>query len=345
MFKHKHYVPILKGKRAEFPALGKLKHKANITPLIEAVPTAKADIVPKQMVACGWPDHYPYLLDMLFFDDEDSTATNKALPVVVEALKAAASRSQVAIPVTGTGRSPAYQIAVRDHTNGEIGAAIRLVPDDFDDVKALASVLLSLTTFLKLKRTSIDLILDVGSTAGHGQGTIKQIHQANIDLLPNVSEWRTLTVSAGSFPLGLGDLKRDQWNKVGRSDWLAWEALIGGPTKPKRLPSFSDYAIAHPGLPPSGRATILAQLRYSTPKNFMIWKGKNAITEGFDQFFAICKDLIGRTEYRGAAFSMGDAEIQAKATNSGSPGNAETWRKIGTNHHIETVLDQISNLP
>jgi hypothetical protein len=38
MFRHKHYVPILKGKRAEFPALGSLKaKKKRITPLIEAV--------------------------------------------------------------------------------------------------------------------------------------------------------------------------------------------------------------------------------------------------------------------------------------------------------------------
>lgn len=33
-FGHKHYVPILKGKRAEFPALGSVKSKDNFTPLM-----------------------------------------------------------------------------------------------------------------------------------------------------------------------------------------------------------------------------------------------------------------------------------------------------------------------
>jgi hypothetical protein len=117
--------------------------------------------------------------------------------------------------------------------------------------------------------------------------------------------------------------------------------------KPDRLPAYGDYIIAHPGLPPEGQATILVQLRYSIPNEFMIWKGKNAIKtpNGFAQFLSICTDLVGRPEFRGAAFSFGDQEIQGKAANGGSPGNAEIWRKIGTNHHIETVLDQIANLP
>jgi len=121
--------------------------------------------------------------------------------------------------------------------------------------------------------------------------------------------------------------------------------LVTGAKPPSRLPAFGDYAIAHPALPPEGQATILAQLRYAAADSWIIWKGRNAIKEGYDQFYAICQNLIGRQEYRGADFSWGDSEIAQKAANAGSPGNAETWRRIGTNHHIETVLDQISNLP
>ncbi len=78
----------------------------------------------------------------------------------------------------------------------------------------------------------------------------------------------------------------------------------------------------------------------------MVWKGHNVFThpQKFGQFNAICADLIERDEYRGQEFSAGDAEIYAKATTQDSPGSAETWRKIGTNHHIETVIDQIANL-
>jgi hypothetical protein len=83
------------------------------------------------------------------------------------------------------------------------------------------------------------------------------------------------------------------------------------------------------------------------PNSFSIWKGHNVLTheDGYGQFHAICADLIEREEYRGTDFSTGDAEIHEKATTVGAPGNAETWRKIGTNHHIETVIEQIANLP
>lgn len=51
MFDHRHYVAVLKGKRAEFPALGAVKRNAAITPLFEAVPSAPAEEIPRRMSA------------------------------------------------------------------------------------------------------------------------------------------------------------------------------------------------------------------------------------------------------------------------------------------------------
>lgn len=341
MFDHKHYVPVLKGKRAEFPSLGKVKNPKRLTPLIEAIPTADHDSVPKQIDACGW-NGKPYFLDLLFL--ADSKPMNKPLPALVTALKAANKLSQFAIPVTGTGRSPDYQLAIQSLFDPAKGFAIRLVPADFDGTTDISKSIAALVSFMGAKRSNTDLMIDLGSTSGHGTATIRQIHEANLSLMPHLQDWRTLTVISGAFPLGLAELQQGAWNVVSRSDWLAWESLIMNASL-KRKPSFGDYAIAHPGLPPVGRATILAQLRYSTPKTFLIWKGKNAVTQGYDQFYAICKDMAGRAEYCGSHFSDGDAEIQAKAAKIGTPGNAETWRKIGTNHHFEKVLSQIASLP
>ena len=69
MFGHNHYVPILKGKRAEFPALAQLESKHALTPLIEAVPSQPPTAVPKQMAKTWYP---PYFLDVVFFDDESA---------------------------------------------------------------------------------------------------------------------------------------------------------------------------------------------------------------------------------------------------------------------------------
>lgn len=349
MFGHKHYVPVLKGKRAEFPALGNLHSKAAITPLLEPVPSAEPDEVPRRMSA-NWPNDSPYFIDLVFLDDPDDEHTPAADDHPVrECFDEVAERDQRAIPVTSLSRSPGYQSAVQQVVSEqEQGVCIRLTADDFEeDADDLDNALQAALDFLHLGPGDTDIVLDAGSVAESAAATIAQLHRAHIALLPNLNNWRTLTMLAGAFPHSLAPLVRGQWNPHNRHEWRGWRLLVTGSHQPARLPSFGDYAIAHPDLPPEGRATILAQLRYATPDSWLIWKGSNVFTHaaGFNQFYAICEDIMNRPEYRGPAFSQGDAEIQQKATNHDSPGNAEVWRRIGTNHHLETVLDQISNLP
>ena len=70
MFDHKHYVPILKGKRAEFPAIGDLKSRQGMTPLFQSVPTNEPSFVPRNMSAV-WDAGVPFLVDLLWLDDDD----------------------------------------------------------------------------------------------------------------------------------------------------------------------------------------------------------------------------------------------------------------------------------
>src|SRR5271156_6292262 len=111
MFDHRHYVPILKGKRAEFPALGLLNSKTRITPLMEAVPSKPATQIPQGMAA-QWPIDSPYFIDFLFFDDLEDNPQPENHPLRL-CFADVAARHQVAIPVTGLSRSPGYQAAVR----------------------------------------------------------------------------------------------------------------------------------------------------------------------------------------------------------------------------------------
>ena len=347
MFSHKHYVPVLKGKRAEFPALGNLHSKQGVTPLIESVPSAEADEVPRRM-STHWHAELPYFIDLVFLDDpdDDNTPATDDHPVR-ECFEEVAEQGQRAIPVTGISRSPGYQDAIRQVVaDQEEGVCIRLTADDFEeDSDDIDNTLQAAMDIFEVGPDETDIILDAGSVADASAAVVAQLHRAHLDLMPNLNDWRTLTVLSGGFPLSLAALVRGEWNPRNRHDWRGWSRLISGAHPPPRLPSFGDYGIAHPNLPPEGRATILAQLRYTTPESWLIWKGSNVFTHGFDQFYAICESMVARPEYRGAAFSQGDAEIEQKATSHDSPGNAETWRRIGTNHHLETVLGQIANLP
>jgi hypothetical protein len=346
MFGHKHYVPVLKGKRAEFPALASVKNKAAISPLFEAVPSASKEEIPRRMSAI-WSDSSPYFIDFYFLDDpDDDTPIALEDHPLLRCFREVSAKGQTTIPVPGFARSPSYQNAIKqivdDHENG---LAIRLTADDFEGDEDLDVSLEAIKDYVGLDASNIDLFLDIGSVASSSAGAVAQMHRANVDLIPDLLDWRTLTVLASAFPLSLASLTRDVWNPARRHDWRGWSRLVTGSRSLGRLPAFGDYAIAHPDLPPEGRATILAQLRYATSDSWLIWKGANVFKSGFDQFYDICGDLIGRPEYRGADFSQGDADIQSKATTHDSPGNAETWRRIGTNHHLETVLDQIANLP
>jgi Beta protein len=348
MFTHRHYVPVLKGKRAEFPALGDLRSKADITPLIEAVPSAWGEVPRRMAESARWPEESPYFLDLFFVDDPDDTEEADESHPVRRCFAEVAERGQFAIPVTGLARSPGYQSAIRRVVSEQgRGLAMRLSADDFEDSENFEEAIGAIAEFFGQELGEIDLFLDHRSVAGFSGSGVAQMCRANIDLIPNLGRWRTLTVASSAFPLGLGPLERDQWNPVIRADWRGWHRLVAGPRPPARLPAFGDYAIAHPELPPEGRATILAQLRYATPDCWLVWKGENVFRhpDGYAQFLAICRDLVERDEYRGPDFSRGDAEIFEKATSAGSCGNAESWRRIGTNHHIETVLEQIASLP
>jgi hypothetical protein len=348
MFGHKHYVPVLKGKRAEFPALEHLKSNQRVTPLIECVPGATCEFIPRKMSAF-WPDDRPYFIDAVFVDDEDADEAQADDHHVTKCFEEVAEKEQAAIPVTGTGRSPAYQAAVKSIcAEHETGVAFRLVPEDFEDEDELGAALDALSDLVNVSRGNTDLILDLGSVADASAAAVAQTFRSSIELLPHLADWRTLTALSGAFPKSLAPLTRDIWNTAARADWRGWRGLVTSNRQPERLPTYGDYTIAHPDMPPKGRATILAQLRYSTPNVFLIWKGSDIFKhkDGHEQFINICKDLVAnRPEYRGAGFSMGDEEIDAKAATGDSPGNAETWRKIGMSHHLETVLEQIASLP
>lgn len=347
-FAHKHYMPILKGKRAEFPALNALASTKSLTPLFEAVPKADLREIPRRMDA-NWPTGKQYLIDFVFLDDSDDEGDAPASYPLNVCFADVLKRGQFAVPVTGLSRSQTYQSAISQIVKAQKrGIAIRLVPDDFEEgADDLEGVMSALLPFWGVKPESADLIIDLGSVASSSAGQVAQTHRSNIDLIPWLSKWRTLTVVAGAFPEKMGPLINGEWNEQGRHDWRGWRSLVTGKRPPKRLPSYGDYTIAHPYLPPSGRATILAQLRYTLENSWTIWKGWNVFThpKGFDQFFDICADLVKSGNFLGANFSSGDVEIAEKATKSGKPGNAESWRRIATNHHCEMVLNQIANLP
>jgi Beta protein len=343
----KTYVPVLKGKRAEFPALEGLKSKKNIAPLIEVVPGQPNDFIAKRMTK-AWDKNQAYFVDAIYLDDEDMEEDDAASHPIRTCFTEIARKSQLAIPVTGTGRSPAYHHAVKSIVKEQKnGFAIRLVIEDFEDDDDLLESLNALVDLIGSSRKRIDLIVDLDTVAHMRSAQVTNLWRVSLAAIPDIEEWRTLTAVAGGFPLGLGPLSKNAWNEIPRVDWLGWSALIAHPRSLTRVPDYGDYATANPNLPPSTRATILGQMRYTTPTKFLIYKGADVLKhpKKYKQFNEICKLMIARPEYCGKTFSLGDRMIYEKATTDDSPGNTQTWRTIFVNHHIEMVKDQLASLP
>jgi hypothetical protein len=191
----------------------------------------------------------------------------------------------------------------------------------------------------------MDLILDFkGFDAGQAPA-IEIAAAAGLAALPRVDDWRSVTLAGGAFPLNLSGLSGEAL--IPRADWEVWRSTISARSEEDvRLPSFGDYAVQHPE-PDEIDPRLMkmsAAIRYATPSDWLVLKGRNVQDYGWEQFHDLSADLVGRSEFRGPDFCAGDQTIQACAQRETGTGNAMTWRKIATNHHIAVVVDQLANL-
>lgn len=360
MFDYKHYVPILKGKQGEYGALRELSTtaRARLTPLIEIPPIpwdfdsdAPAKSVDDHLsnvagkIENSWGVDRPVFIDLLFIGTAQMAGGEHPLNFVFETARA---RGVQAIPITGVDRDQPYQDATRDIIHDDQrGAGIRLQASDFEDVSDLAAALDDLLEFFHLPHSQVDLILDFQSVLPNQTQTIHMAVRTVLASLPSIAEWRTLTFAASAFPQNLMAFAAQTITPVQRTEWDVWVGLAAKRQRLPRLPTFSDYAIQHPE-PAEVDPRIMqmsANLRYTLNRDWMILKGRGVRRAGFDQFRDLCSDLLQLPGYCGQQFSWGDQYINECAQSLTGPGNATTWRKVGTNHHLEFVVQQISSLP
>lgn len=361
-FDHTHYVPVLKGKEGEYLALRELTDsvKDRLTPLIE-IPSIPYDFI-NETVAKTVDQHLARVIEKigtcwgadrdLFMDldlippDEVMSDGSQPLKFIFDSARAVGLRL---IPVTGVNRASDYQDAVREaKDNDGRGVCIRIESDDLVDFADLATKLTDLLGDLDLTTFDADLIIDLEAISPlNPTGPILLAANSIIANLPLVRDWRTLTLAATAFPQDLSNLSPRTATLIPRTEWIVWQTLAARRERILRLPTFGDYAIAHP-VPNEIDPRLLkmsAQLRYTTDNDWLIFKERNVRDYGYEQFNEICRTLISRPEYKGAAFSWGDNAINVCAGPGSNPGNATTWRRIGTNHHLTFAVDQIANLP
>ncbi|MGH9434700.1 MAG: beta family protein [Terriglobia bacterium] len=377
-FGYKHYVPILKGKAGELDALAKTppKSRTKFTPLVEVppippswpddsdepVPSRKIDQHVNSVVTAfkkSLPGFASVWVDGFYIETEDALEDGSSpIDVLFAGLRDAGIDF---VPVVGLDRVKDYIQSVQSavELDGR-GCCIRLVESDLEGIADLEKQVTSLLKELGVKSKTVDLLVDFAS-----QVPSKSALPYQIDDLPLLSEWRTLTVASSAFPIDLSGLKTNSVTELDRQDWLVWTSLPSHKKGVKRMPSYGDYAINHPTITEIDPRIMQMSpnIRYSGPQTFVIAKGqaiprkpKKGVTDFAAQekkreallpavqYPKLADAVMKHSAWKGNDFSWGDKFI-ADCAQKEAVGNATTWRTVGTSHHIALVVQQIASLP
>ena len=358
MFNSKHYIPILKWKRAEQGALMALgeKHKKNITPLVQFVmpknkPQEQLEDVIKRFEA-QLTEISVKLIDVwgltpIFVDVSllFSTALKaKALKVIsLEGHRLGG----IFIPVVHLNDDEQIiKSALTVVKETKKGLCLRLICSDLSNMTELNQ---NITKFLSggLGEKDVDLLIDIKETEKNGDKYTKYINLSQS--IPGLSKWRTFTFASGSFPVDLSECKLDEENLIPRIDWKSWKEHVSN--KLQRKPAFADYTIQHPIYKEVTQFFHpTSSIKYTLEDDWLIMKGKK---QKFELYLASAAELVKDKRFYGENFSDGDKYIAEKAkhfetyiknpTIKGT-GSTETWLKAGINHHLALVAHQIASL-
>jgi ethanolamine utilization microcompartment shell protein EutS len=347
-----HYVPVLKvkrGEKASILALAAPLH-SQVTPLLEIV-ERKVDRVPN--VDAHLNTAFKDLADSVkpfgrcFLDAREIAVDGPA--VAAEVFQRATTAGIVFAPVTGLSRTADVAAAM---THRQHGLVLRLTKSEFEKGGLTAAIHQFLMTH-SLNHEEVDLIVDLGAVDQMIAAGIMALTEAFLADVPNHASWRTLTVSACAFPMSMGGVERHSHTLVERAEWTAWrDGLYARRTSLARLPTFSDCVIQHPkgveGFDPR-TMQVSAAIRYTLTDEWLLIKGESTRkTPPSVQFPALATRLVYghlRGYFSGKNHCPGCLSMKNAADGAPRLGSAEAWRRLGTIHHMTTVIDGLASLP
>lgn len=368
MFGANHYVPVLRGKQGEFWSLrdsqgwsvpgSEFEILDRLTPLLEVAevpwdyekerPAKTIDEhlgrVPENLEDC-WGTARPIFLDLYLIPDHERMASGEH--PIAHVFEEGRIRGLQLIPVTGRDRNnEARQAAIEQANKDQRGLCLRLTDEDLGDPQELRRFFDGVLADLEGRPGDVDIVLDFGPVSPDAANTFKVAVESTIRTLAYVEEWRSLIFAATAFPENMSPFSADSVNLRERTEWNIWRDLRESDDLP-RTPTFGDYVINHPAVPDVDPRfmRMSANLRYTADEDWIILKGRNVRRHGFEQFNELCKKLVRREEFRGEDFSWGDDYIARCARDEEGPGNATSWRRVGTTHHLAVVVDQMTSLP
>ncbi len=361
MFNSKHYVPILKWKRAEQGALKALaeEHKKQITPLIQFVMPKQEpheqleDVIKKfeeQLLQIPKKILEVWGNDPLFIDFSLLFTTPLKVKSLTAILRTGRKLGAAFIPVLHLNDDPEIKKAACSVAKeSDSGICLRLICPDFSDSSELHQSIAGFLSSAGLTEKDIDLLVDIKETEENGEKYAKYLDLSQ--KIPHLQKWRTFIFAAGAFPQDLSGCKIDEENLISRADWNNWKAHAGNKNL-RRRPAFADYTIQHPIYKEASQFFHpTSSIKYTLENEWLIMKGKK---QKFELYLASAAELVKDTRFfYGKDFSDGDKYISEKADHFKAyikdrkikgTGSTETWLRAGINHHLVLVAHQVANL-
>jgi hypothetical protein len=349
-FGSNHYMPVLKVKRGEKAALQAIPVplRAGITPLLEIVQHSHEKPLKNHIdTTFAGLQSATCLYTRCLIDAKELEPDGAA---AAQAVFHHASRERIVFtPVTGISRTADLAAALAHSSHG---IAIRLTRKELDG-GVIPRALPGFMATHRLNHAQVDLIVDLGTVDQMVQDGVSALANAFLDAIPNRRLWRTLTLSGCGFPLSMGVVGRESHKHVERTEWRMWrDCMHANRRTMERLPTYSDCGIQHTkgveGFDPI-KMQASATIRYTTEQDWLLIKGIGTrTTPPSQQFPGLANQLVYgglRRSFAGASHCSGCAGMKAAADGEKKLGSPEIWRRLGTIHHITTVVKALAALP
>ncbi len=385
MINSKHYIPILKWKRAELTALKGLfdKDRDQVTPLIELVmPTVpvyknpnekikkkrikktRAEMleeivtkfkmkriaeIPNEILA-SWGKR-PIFVDFSLLYDTKSV-TQLKIDASHNIITTGNDLGLKIIPVLNLNDDSELKKALCSLSK-KPGICLRITPSDLSSAEKVEALNKKINDFLSefdLSEKNIDLLIDIKEQYDQYLKCLRSSQH-----IERLMKWRSFIFACGAFPVDLSECKLDDPTLLPRIDWQNWLKYTDNRSNEKlsRIPTFADYTIRNPIFNESLQYfSGTTSIKYTIDNNWLIMKGK---IRDYPLYLVNAKLLVEDTDYfYGEAFSFGDKYAAQKAKHYHEyiknpdikgTGRGEDWIAMGVNHHLALVVHQISNLP
>lgn len=352
------YCPNIKGKQAEVAALGVLSsaQKDLFRPIVVLPPKDIFDRVNKRRrnqqeqiayVAKRLSEVWRYrvvFVDVGLINRERYLASFGTDPLV-DAVKFSRQWGVRSCPVFRLADVGVLSDWPTDLLTGQREIAVRITQSDLETPAVSEKLIRVIAEHFTVALSDVTLLFDFGGRNLLAREGFAEAFKFNIDNFPIAMVVGHCVFVNTSIP------DRVVWKAgtvkaIPRTEMKLFSLLLEQMATFPCAFRFGDFGVEHPSYEPPNHARASAHLRYSVEGSFLFAKGQGIAdkTIRYKAIYEAAELIVGRPEYSGASFSLGDRCIDSLSRKAEPPGDPTYWRYASLVHHFQVVLRELCQL-